>query len=122
MTQNDVGDATGRNAEHLHAQEDLIHGNSDENHGLWTRDPRSVQADTAASLLVPLFVGSSAAMLAISVLSIGIFSAFMLYDIKRIIDGGETNYISATLALYMNAINIFQSLLVLLGVMGGDKE
>ena len=61
MTQNDVGDATGRNAEHLHAQEDLIHGNSDENHGLWTRDPRSVQADTAASLLVPLFVGSSAA-------------------------------------------------------------
>jgi len=67
-------------------------------------------------------VGSSVAMLAISVLSIGIFSAFMLYDIKRIIDGGETNYISATLALYMNAINIFQSLLVLLGVMGGDKE
>jgi modulator of FtsH protease len=72
--------------------------------------------------IINIFVGSSAAMLAISVLSIGIFSAFMLYDIKRIIDGGETNYISATLALYMNAINIFQSLLVLLGVMGGDKE
>jgi modulator of FtsH protease len=46
----------------------------------------------------------------------------MLYDIKRIIDGGETNYISATLALYMNAINIFQSLLILLGITGGDKE
>jgi modulator of FtsH protease len=46
----------------------------------------------------------------------------MLYDIKRIIDGGETNYISATLALYMNAINIFQSLLILLGIMGGDRD
>jgi len=46
----------------------------------------------------------------------------MLYDIKRIIDGGETNYISATLALYMNAINIFQSLLAILGLMGGEKE
>ena len=72
--------------------------------------------------IINIFVGSSAGMLAISVLSIGIFSAFMLYDIKRIIDGGETNYISATLALYMNAINIFQSLLILLGIMGGDKE
>lgn len=72
--------------------------------------------------IINIFVGSSAGMLAISVLSIGIFSAFMLYDIKRIIDGGETNYISATLALYMNAINIFQSLLILLGIMGGDRD
>ena len=72
--------------------------------------------------IINMFVGSSAGMLAISVLSIGIFSAFMLYDIKRIIDGGETNYISATLALYMNAINIFQSLLALLGLMGGERE
>ena len=51
-----------------------------------------------------------------------IFSAFMLYDIKRIIDGGETNYVSATLALYLDVINVFQSLLALLGIMGGERE
>ena len=37
-------------------------------------------------------------MITMSVLAIGIFSAFMLYDLKRIMDGGETNYITATLA------------------------
>ena len=54
-------------------------------------------------------------MLTISVIAIGIFSAFMLYDLKRIIDGGETNYISATLAIYLDVYNVFQSLLALLG-------
>ena len=72
--------------------------------------------------IINIFVGSSAGMMVISVLAIGIFSAFMLYDIKRIIDGGETNYISATLALYMDAINVFQSLLALLGIMGGERD
>lgn len=72
--------------------------------------------------IINIFVGSSVGMLVISVLAIGIFSAFMLYDIKRIIDGGETNYISATLALYMDAINVFQSLLALLGIMGGERD
>jgi len=70
--------------------------------------------------IINVFVGSSAGMMAISVAAIGIFSAYMLYDIKQIIDGGETNYISATLALYLDLFNVFQSLLVLLGVMGGD--
>jgi modulator of FtsH protease len=72
--------------------------------------------------IINVFIGSSAAMMAISVLSIAIFSAFMLYDIKRIIDGGETNYVSATLALYLDAINVFQSLLALLGIFGGERE
>jgi modulator of FtsH protease len=72
--------------------------------------------------IINIFVGSSAGMMAISFLSIGIFSAFMLYDIKRIIDGGETNYISATLALYLDLINVFQSLLMLLGIMGGERD
>jgi len=72
--------------------------------------------------LINIFVGSSAGMLAISVAAIGIFSAYMLYDIKQIIDGGETNYISATLALYLDIINVFQSLLALLGIFGGEKE
>jgi modulator of FtsH protease len=69
-----------------------------------------------------VFIGSSVGMMLISVLAIGIFSAYMLYDIKQIIDGGETNYISATLALYLDLINVFQGLLALLGIMGGERD
>ena len=72
--------------------------------------------------IINVFVGSSAGMLAISVLAIAIFSAFMLYDLKRIIDGGETNYISATLSLYLSIYNVFQSLLMLLGIGGGSND
>ena len=72
--------------------------------------------------VVNIFVGSTAGMMAISVAAIGIFSAYMLYDLKQIIDGGETNYISATLALYLDLFNIFQSLLALLGIMGGERD
>jgi modulator of FtsH protease len=61
-------------------------------------------------------------MLALLVLCLGIFSAFMLYDIKRVMDGGETNYVSATLAIYLDVYNVFQSLLALLGIFGGEKE
>ena len=66
--------------------------------------------------VINIFVGSTAGMMAISVAAIGIFSAFMLYDLKRILDGGETNYISATLALYLDLFNVFQSLLAILGI------
>ena len=72
--------------------------------------------------IINVFIGSSAAMMAISVAAIAIFSAYMLYDLKQIIDGGETNYISATLALYLDVVNVFQSLLVLLGVLGGERD
>jgi modulator of FtsH protease len=72
--------------------------------------------------IINVFVGSSAGMMAISVLTIGIFSAFMLYDLKQIIDGGETNYISATLTLYLDVINVFQGLLALLGLTSGERE
>ncbi|GAB4215317.1 MAG: Bax inhibitor-1/YccA family protein [Rhodoferax sp.] len=72
--------------------------------------------------IINVFVGSTAGMMVISVMAIGVFSAYMLYDLKRIVDGGETNYISATLALYLDVINVFQSLLALLGIMGGDRE
>ena len=72
--------------------------------------------------IVNVFVGSSAGMMAISVAAIGIFSAYMLYDLKQILDGGETNYISATLALYLDLFNVFQSLLALLGIMGGERD
>ena len=72
--------------------------------------------------VINMFVGSTAGMMAMSMAAIGIFSAYMLYDIKRIIDGGETNYISATLALHLDIINVFQSLLALLGIFGGERD
>ena len=72
--------------------------------------------------IINVFVASSAGMMVISVLAIGIFSAFMLFDLKRIVDGGETNYISATLALYLSIYNVFQSLLMLLGIGGGSND
>ena len=71
--------------------------------------------------IINVFVGSSTGMLVISVLAILIFSGFMLFDLRRIIDGGETNYITATLALYLDAFNVFQSLLALLGL-GGSND
>lgn len=72
--------------------------------------------------VINIFVGSSAGMMAISVAAIAIFSAYMLYDLKQIMDGGETNYISATLALYLDLFNVFQSLLALLGIFGGERD
>lgn len=72
--------------------------------------------------LINIFVQSSALMLTLSVAATGIFSALMLYDIKRVVDGGETNYISATLAIYLDIYNVFQNLLVLFGVLGGERD
>ncbi|WP_374669027.1 Bax inhibitor-1/YccA family protein [Ramlibacter sp.] len=70
--------------------------------------------------IINVFVGSGIGMMVISTLCIGLFSLYMLYDLKQIIDGGETNYITATLALYLDIYNVFQSLLVMLGVLSGD--
>ena len=50
---------------------------------------------------------------------VGIFSAFIVHDLRRVRDGLETNYISATLSIYMDLYNIFQALLSLLGFAGG---
>lgn len=72
--------------------------------------------------IVNVFVGSTMGMAVISTLAIAIFSAYLLYDLKRVINGGETNYISATLAIYLNLFNIFQSLLALLGIFGGERD
>jgi modulator of FtsH protease len=72
--------------------------------------------------VINIFVQSSALMVTVAVIAIGLFSAFMLYDLKRVIDGGETNYISATLAIYLDLYNVFQSLLALLGIFGGQRE
>lgn len=57
-----------------------------------------------------------------SLVAIAIFSAFMLIDVNRIIQGGETNYITATLALYLDIYNVFANLLALLGITGGSND
>jgi modulator of FtsH protease len=69
-----------------------------------------------------IFLQSSALMITVAVLAIGIFSAFILYDLKRVQDGSETNYITATLGVYLSLYNVFQSLLMLLGVFGGERD
>ena len=72
--------------------------------------------------VINIFVQSSALMITVAVIAIGLFSAFMLYDLKRVIDGGETNYVTATLAIYLDVYNVFQSLLALLGIFGGERD
>ena len=72
--------------------------------------------------VINVFVGSPIGMAVLSVMAIIVFSGYLLYDLKRIVDGGETNYISATLGLYLSVFNIFQSLLALLGIFGGERE
>jgi len=69
-----------------------------------------------------IFLGMSALSIVISVMAIGIFSAFILYDVQRIVNGGETNYITATLSIYLSVFNIFSNLLALLGIGGGSRE
>ena len=58
--------------------------------------------------------------LAISAAVILIMSGFILYDTSRIIHGGETNYVMATVGLYISIYNIFANLLMILGIFGGD--
>jgi modulator of FtsH protease len=69
-----------------------------------------------------IFLQSSALMITVAVLAVGIFSAFILHDLKRVQDGLETNYISATLGVYLSIYNVFQSLLALFGIFGGRDE
>jgi modulator of FtsH protease len=71
--------------------------------------------------LANIWLGMPALSIAISVAVIGIFSAFLLVDVQRVVNGGETNYISATLNIYLDVYNIFSALLNLLGL-GGDRD
>ncbi|CAM8628080.1 COG0670 Integral membrane protein, interacts with FtsH [Burkholderiales bacterium] len=65
-----------------------------------------------------------ALMLTISLLAVVIFSVFLLVDLQRIVNGGETNYVSATLSVYLSVYNIFSNLVVLLVSLfgGGSRE
>ncbi|CCQ11823.1 Putative TEGT family carrier/transport protein [Pseudoalteromonas luteoviolacea B = ATCC 29581] len=67
------------------------------------------------SSLVNLFIGSSVMFMAINAAVVLIMSGLILFDTSRIINGGETNYVLATVSLYLNIYNLFTSLLALLG-------
>jgi modulator of FtsH protease len=67
-----------------------------------------------------IFMEIPALSLAISAAVIMIMSGFILYDTSRMVNGGETNYVLATVGLYLSIYNIFVSLLQILGVMSGD--
>jgi FtsH-binding integral membrane protein len=69
-----------------------------------------------------IFLQIPALAIVMSVVAIAIFSAYILYDVQQIVNGGETNYIRATLALYLDVYNIFTNLLSLLGIFGGDRD
>jgi FtsH-binding integral membrane protein len=72
--------------------------------------------------LANLFFQVPAASLAISAVAIMIFSGYILFDVSRIIHGGETNYVMATLALYLDIYNIFVNLLNLLMAFTGERD
>ena len=69
-----------------------------------------------------IFLHLPALYLVVSVLAIGIFSAYILHDVQQVINGGETNYITATLNIYLDVYNIFVNLLSLLGIFGGERD
>jgi modulator of FtsH protease len=72
--------------------------------------------------LANAFFQIPALALAISALAVVIFSAYILYDINRIVQGGEDNYIVATLAVYLDVYNVFVSLLNLLMAFTGERD
>jgi modulator of FtsH protease len=70
-------------------------------------------------MIANLFLHIPALALTISTLVIVVFSLFLLYDLNRIVRGGETNYIVATTGVYMSLFNIFANLLTILAMLGG---
>jgi FtsH-binding integral membrane protein len=74
------------------------------------------------AMVANMFLQIPALALTISTLVIVVFSLFLLYDLNRIIRGGETNYVMATTGVYISLLNIFSSLLQLLLALGGEKD
>jgi modulator of FtsH protease len=70
--------------------------------------------------LANIFFQIAAMQLALSAMSILLFSGYILYDTSKIIHGGETNYVMATVSLFLDIYIIFMNLLHLLGAFGGD--
>jgi len=69
-----------------------------------------------------IFFQIPALSLTIAAAVVAIFSAYILYDISRIVQGGETNYVSATLAVYLDIYNVFVGLLQLIMALTGERD
>jgi modulator of FtsH protease len=74
------------------------------------------------AIVANMFLQLPALSLTISALAIGVFSMFLLHDVSRIVNGGETNYIMAATGVYMSLYNIFANLLNLLLAFGGERD
>jgi FtsH-binding integral membrane protein len=74
------------------------------------------------AMLANMFLQIPALALTISTLVIVVFSLFLLYDLNRIVRGGETNYVMATTGVYLSLLNIFSSLLHLLMAFTGERD
>lgn len=72
--------------------------------------------------LANIFFQVPALSLTISAIAVLIFSGFILYDVSRIVRGGETNYVMATMSLYLNIYNLFVNLLQLLMAFAGERD
>ncbi len=69
-----------------------------------------------------IFLQLTILQLVVSAIAVLIFSAYILFDVQRIINGGETNYTTATLSIYLDLYNVFVNLLSILGIVGGDRD
>jgi len=74
------------------------------------------------AMVANMFLQIPALALTISTLVIVVFSLYLLYDLNRIVRGGETNYVMATTGVYMSLYNIFVNLLYLLMALTGQRE
>jgi modulator of FtsH protease len=74
------------------------------------------------AIFANMFLQIPALALTISTMVVVVFSLFLLYDLNRIVRGGETNYVIATTGVYLSLINIFANLLQLLMALSGDRE
>jgi modulator of FtsH protease len=74
------------------------------------------------AMVANIFLQIPAMQLTISAIAVLIFSGFILYDVSRVVTGGETNYVMATLAIYLDIYNLFVHLLSLLMALTGERD
>ncbi|MBZ0094768.1 MAG: Bax inhibitor-1/YccA family protein [Sulfuricella sp.] len=74
------------------------------------------------AMIANIFLQIPAMQLTISAIAVLIFSGFILFDVSRVVTGGETNYIMATLAIYLDIYNLFVNLLQLLMALSGERD
>jgi FtsH-binding integral membrane protein len=74
------------------------------------------------AFIVALFFPGPTIVVTLSAIAVLIFSAFILYDVSRIIHGGETNYIMATMSLFLDLFNVFVNLLNILMIFSGNRD